>query len=1129
MGTVESQRVSLNFGFLHAVSPAMEATAAQAERLLHVDAAACVVKVRVLGEMLSHAALGALGVSTAGMKFADCIGELSRRGALTPDVRAMFHAVRDTGNRAAHENTATPTGAQHLLHLAWRLALWCRRTVEPGTFKQPAWNDIPDPSAAQRAMAEAMSRLQRELDEQRRAHEAARTEALSLAEQSERWKRELEAALHTAEKADEERAIWETLADEASTKLSAALAAQASQNTVTDAVLARAQEAGSTEALDLDEADTRVLIDAQLRAAGWEADTEQLTYAKGARPTAGRALAIAEWPTRDGIADYVLFDGLTAVAVIEAKRKRIDVPGAVEQSRRYSRGWSLDGTHTLAAGAPWDGHHVPLLYATNGRPYLAQLPDRSGIHLVDARRATNLPRVLTGWHSPEGVRALLAHDPEAVTARLAAQPIDALGLRAYQNEAILSVERALAEGRRHCLLAMATGTGKTRTALGLIYRLLTSRRARRVLFLVDREVLASQTLDTFKSAPVDGSLSLSQIFEVVGPGETPQPETRVHVATVQSLVRRIMDAESIFDVPRIDLYDVVIVDECHRGYALDRDLSEVELGFRDEAAYLSKYRRVLDHFDAVRIGITATPALHTTQIFGRPIYEYTFRQAVLDGHLVDSDVPVRIETKLSRDGIRWTVGDTVTRYDRTRQTVDLATLEDDVAFDVEQFNRSVLTEGFNRAVCGWLAPHLDPHGRRKTLVFCVDDAHADLVVRLLREELQKVHADVPAAAVQKITGRSDNVKGLVQRYKNEQLPVVAVTVDLLTTGVDVPAITSLVFLRMVRSRVLYEQMLGRATRLCRDLNKTSFTVWDAVGVTEQMANFTAMRPVVVNPVFRFEQLAHEVMDASLGDDARALALEQLVAKLQRRRRTLSDGALADLEARAGEDAASLVRTLRTSSPAEVSAWLKDHPGVVRVLDEGETRPETVLVSEHADVVLRADPSLGMAPDDYLEAFGRWLETHVNEVPALRSVVQRPRDLTREGLKQVREALEGAGFSEAKVRTAWKMKANHEIAAGIVGFIRQRALGDALVPYDTRVEHALATVLTAHPWTDEQRQWLTKIASQMKSEVVVDRAALDRGAFTSIGGARKAERVFAGQLDEVLGELHDAVWETAVAQ
>jgi type I restriction enzyme R subunit len=377
---------------------------------------------------------------------------------------------------------------------------------------------------------------------------------------------------------------------------------------------------------------------------------------------------------------------------------------------------------------------------------------------------------------------------------------------------------------------MATGTGKTRMALGLIYRLLKTRRARRILFLVDRDLLATQTFESFKTAPLDGTLTLTQIYDVqAGDASTPLPETRVHIATVQSLVRRVMYADSVFDVPRVDTYDVVIVDECHRGYALDRDLSEVELTFRDERAYLSKYRRVLDHFDAVRIGITATPALHTTEIFGRPIYEYGFRQAVLDGHLVDSDIPYRIETRLARDGIRYGVGDTVTVYNRTAQTVDLATLEDELVLDVERFNRDVITEGYNRAVCDALAPRIDPKGRGKTLIFCVDDAHADLVVRLLREALQRAHGPVEAAAVQKITGRSDDVKGLVRRYKVEQHPLVAVTVDLLTTGVDVPAITALVFLRMVRSRVLYEQMLGRATRIWREGVKETFAVYDAVG------------------------------------------------------------------------------------------------------------------------------------------------------------------------------------------------------------------------------------------------------------------------------------------------------------
>lgn len=1110
-----------------AVSPSLETTAAQAERLLHVDPAACVAKVRALVEMLGGAALSALGTNPAGLMLNDRIRELNRVGALTGEVRTMLYEVRDAGNRAAHENTATPNEAFRIVRFAWHLAVWCRRTVEPGTIKQPLWTEIPDPSEAQRALAAQVTELTRALEESRKTAEATRTEAASLADEAATFRAKLEEALRTAEKADEERALWATLADEAAAQLQAAMSQRAAENTSVDATLSRAQEAGSTEALDLDEADTRVLIDAQLRAAGWEADTETLTYAKGARPVANRALAIAEWPTRDGVADYALFDGTTVVAVIEAKRKRTDVSGAIEQARRYSRGWTQDGTHSLAAGAPWDGHHVPLLFATNGRAYLAQLPERSGIHLVDVRRSTNLPRVLAGWYSPEGVRALLSYDHEAAHAKLSAEPVASLGLRSYQNEAITAVERALSEGRRHCLLAMATGTGKTRTALGLIYRLLKTRRARRVLFLVDRDVLATQTLESFSNAPLDGTLTLTQIYDVQGnEAMNPLPETRVHIATVQSLVRRVMYADSVFDVPRVDTYDVVIVDECHRGYALDRDLSEVELGFRDERAYLSKYRRVLDHFDAVRIGITATPALHTTEIFGRPIFEYTFRQAVLDGHLVDSDIPYRIETRLSREGINYGVGDTVTVYDRSAQTVDLATLEDDLHLDIEHFNREVITESFNRAVCGVIASKIDPRSRGKMLVFCVDDAHADLVVRLLREALQSAHGAVEAAAVQKVTGRSDNVKELVRRYKNEHHPLVAVTVDLLTTGVDVPAITSLVFLRMVRSRVLYEQMLGRATRPWTDMGKSSFAVYDAVGVTDAMREVTAMRPVVVNPVFRFAQLVGEVTDATLGDDARELALEQLVAKLQRRRRTLSEGALTELESQAGCDPAALVRQLRESTPSEASEWLRSHAGAVRVLDEGATRPDLRYVSDHSDEVVREGPSLGMAPDDYLDAFGHWVDTHINEVPALKAVLQRPRDLTREGLKSVREALEGAGFGESKVRTAWKMKSNDEIAATIVGFIRQRSLGGALVPYEVRVDHALEGVLKSRAWSDEQARWLTRIAAQMKAEVVVDRGALDRGAFTTIGGAKRAEKVFEGHLDEVLGAMADAVWSDA---
>lgn len=146
--------------------------------------------------------------------------------------------------------------------------------------------------------------------------------------------------------------------------------------------------------------------------------------------------------------------------------------------------------------------------------------------------------------------------------------------------------------------------------------------------------------------------------------------------------------------------------------------------------------------------------------------------------------------------------------------------------------------------------------------------------------------------------------------------------------------------------------------------------------------------------------------------------------------------------------------------------------------------------------------------------------------ALAAVLQRPRDLTREGLKAVRQALDDAGYTEPKLRVAWRMKTNEDIAATVVGFIRQRGLGDALVPYADRVDAALARVLASRPWTEEQRRWLERIARQMKSETVVDRAALDRGAFQTFGGAQRADKVFGGAVDEVLGDLHEAVWTRA---
>ena len=249
--------------------------------------------------------------------------------------------------------------------------------------------------------------------------------------------------------------------------------------------------------------------------------------------------------------------------------------------------------------------------------------------------------------------------------------------------------------------------GKTRLALCLIYRLIKAGRFRRVLFLVDRTALGEQAHDAFKDVRLENLQSFTDIYDVKKLGDIkPEADTRLHFATVQGMVKRLSDADA--DPVPVDWYDCVIVDECHRGYALDQEMSETQVQYRSEADYISKYRRVLDHFDAVRIGLTATPALHTTQIFDKPIYEYGYRQAVIDGHLVDYEPPIRILTKLNQDGIHWDVGAKVTVYDTGTGQIELFDTPDEIDIDVEGFNTKVLTEGFNRAVCGYLAEQIDP-------------------------------------------------------------------------------------------------------------------------------------------------------------------------------------------------------------------------------------------------------------------------------------------------------------------------------------------------------------------------------------------------------------------------------------
>ncbi|HEX3346209.1 MAG TPA: type I restriction-modification enzyme R subunit C-terminal domain-containing protein, partial [Polyangiaceae bacterium] len=358
----------------------------------------------------------------------------------------------------------------------------------------------------------------------------------------------------------------------------------------------------------------------------------------------------------------------------------------------------------------------------------------------------------------------------------------------------------------------------------------------------------------------------------------------------------------------------------------------------------------------------------------------------------------------------------------------------------------------------------------------------------------------------------------------------AVTVDLLTTGIDIPKIANLVFVRRVGSRILYEQMIGRATRLCPEIGKERFRIFDAVDLYAAIKDFTDMKPVVVNPKVTFEQLAREIIEAK-EEHHRREALDELRAKLQRKKRVLAGDAEERFRTAAAMSVKELAQLLKTSRVGDVAEYLRGHPALAGFLDRTVGAvPYRTVVSERADELREVAHGYGKhgssRPGDYLESFRAFIESHMNELPALLVVTKRPRDLTREDLRALKLALDAHDFGEKAVQTAWRDQKNEDIAATIVGYIRQLALGSPLVPYDERVDRAVKRMRKAHRLTDPQNKWLDRIAKQVKLETVVDRAALDAGQFKADGGFARLNKVFDGRLESLLGELADEVWKDA---
>ncbi|TBR56546.1 type I restriction-modification system endonuclease [Westiellopsis prolifica IICB1] len=1105
--------VSPNFGFLEIHDPQLVRLGALAERYFTDDPNTCLIKLRQFGELLAQLIAAQVGMYDDEARQIDLMRRLRDKGILKGKVYDLFDQLRLAGNNATHALADDHRTALSNLKYARQLGIWFHRV----TTKNPDFNPGPfvppqDPARETQALKQELAQLRAELQASRTAAELAQ---IAAAQEAQRRISAEELALIT--EAQKQAALNHLVTIQTTAE---SQSAQTIQETIQ-----LSQEVG--ENIDLDERETRRLIDAQLRAAGWEVDSEQLIYQKGIRPQKGKNLAIAEWPTDDGRADYVLFVGLQVMAVVEAKRQSTDVYAAIDQAKRYSRGYKIKGDEILPGG-PWGEYQVPFVFATNGREFLRQLQTKSGIWFCDVRRPENIRRPLTTWYKPEAFIDALNQDVEKAHQLLAQEGFAYnLQLRDYQIKAIQAVEAQLAEGARELLLAMATGTGKTKTCIALVYRLLKTKRFRRVLFLVDRTALGEQATNAFKETRMENLQTFADIFDIKELGDAvPDRDTKVQIATVQAFVKRILYPGDNTDIPTADQYDCIVVDECHRGYLLDRELSDTEITFRDFNDYVSKYRRVLDHFDAVKIGLTATPALHTTQIFGEPVYTYSYKEAVIDGHLTDCEPPIRIVTALSEDGMVWQAGEAMEYFDPITGRIDLVHAPDEVKIEVEQFNRRVVTEEFNRVICGFLAANIDPSLPGKTLIFCVNDSHADIVVHLLKQALIAQYGSVEDDAVLKITGKADQPLQLIRRFKNEANPKIAVTVDLLTTGIDVPEICNLVFIRRVNSRILYEQMLGRATRRCDEIKKEVFYIYDAVNLYAALAPVSTMKPVAVNPNISFTQLVSELETVN-DSTAAATIVDQLLAKLQRQQRKLGDSNRDSIEAAAGMPMAEMINHLRQSDPQQLKEWFRQRSAIAQMLDARDGGRQPILISRHADELRRVERGYGNAqkPEDYLDSFGAYLRENINKIPALIVVTTRPRELTRAQLKELRLMLDQAGYSEKTLQVAWREMTNADIAASIIGFIRQATLGDALVSHEERVDKAMKKILTSQNWTPPQRKWLERIGKQLKVETIVDKEALDQGEFKIQGGGFvRLNKAFNGRLEEILVQINEALWQ-----
>ena len=913
-------------------------------------------------------------------------------------------------------------------------------------------------------------------------------------------------------------------------------------------------------------------IDRLLEAAGWH-----VCDYKGANIHAARGVAIREFPLTagHGYADYLFYIDGKAAGVIEAKKVGVPLLGFERQSSRYTQG--------MPAALPAWLRPLPFAYESTGvetrftngldpeprsrSVFAFHRPETLAGWLGDAKNVS----AETSWTSAGGVRDeapayptftyLAGRMPELVT------EWGEHKLWPAQITAIRNLEKSLAAGRPRALIQMATGSGKTFTAISFIYRLIKYAGARRVLFLVDRGNLGRQTkkeFDQYASSANNYKFGEEYIVQHVTSNQL-DTTARVCICTIQRMYsmlkgRELPDeadeestekVESLFSEPEpidynpafpIETFDIIVTDEAHRSI-------------------YNLWRQVLEYFDAHLIGLTATPNKQTFGFFNQNlVMEYGHPQAVADGVNVNYDV-YRIRTEVSEAGSKVEAGYWLQVLDKPTRARRDWQLDDDFEYASAELDRSVQTPDQIRTIARTLRDRwqtdLFPQRQElpKTLVFAKDDNHAEAIVGILREEFDRGNE-----FAQKITYRTSGSKpeDLIKAFRTSYYPRIAVTVDMIATGTDIKPVEIVVFMRSVQSRSFFEQMKGRGVRVIKDddlrgvnpgdnVHKDRFIIVDCVGVCER--DKTDSRPMDQKKSVPLETLLQAV---SLGNvepevlSSVAVRLARLDAQLtdaERARVVVEAGVLGLKELSRGIVEALDPREDRTPQEAEAAllAAVKplSNPALRAMIVALKASKELVIDTVTQDRVLEAGFSAAAREraQGIVQSFEAFIAEHRDEITALQILYNRPTKmpLKFEDLKALADTLQApphlwtesqlwqayAALDQSKVKGASRRR----ILTDLVSLVRYAMHQEnELVPYPERVAANFKAWMAQQQavgkaFTDEQRWWLERMAEHIASNLGLETEDFGYAPFDQRGGLGRVHQLFGAELPTVIDELN----------